>query len=181
MITVREATPADLESAAASLATAFDRDPLSQWIVPDAEGRLEGMRAMFEHRLPEAVGQGATVLVTDDLGAAAVWLPPGMNGDAVPPPDAREEVVAFFSAINAAHPIRPHWYLEWLGAKEGQAGRGSALVRHMLETTDSAGMPTALWTSTERNLDFYGKHGYTVLERIDLGAVSGWWLWREAQ
>jgi len=154
---------------------------MAGWIVPDPEARREGLRAMFERHLPEAIEQGATVLVTDDLGAAAVWLPPGMNGDAAPPPGARPEVVEAITAMNAAHPIRPHWYLEWLGSREGQAGRGSALMMHMLAFTDAAGMPTSLWTGAPRNLEFYGKHGYTVLQRLDFEGASGWWLWREAQ
>lgn len=180
MIIVRTATAEDLEQAAASLAEAFDRDPMARWIEPEPATRVAGLRGLFEHRLRVAMEQGATVLVTDDLGAAAVWLPPGMSAEAGPPPEARSDVVEALAAMDAAHPIRPHWYLEWLGSREGGAGRGSALMSHMLPITDAAGMPTALWTGGEGNLDFYGRRGYAVLERIDFEGASGWWLWRDA-
>ena len=180
-MTVRNATAADLDSAAASLTTAFDRDPFSMWVVPDPAERAVGMRAMFEARLADVVAQGGTVLVTEDLGAAAIWLPPGMSADHSGPPDARPEVTSAFEAIHRTHPIRPHWYLDILGSASGQGGRGSALVGHMLAVTDAAAMPTALWTGNERNLDFYGKHGYGVVERLDFEGASVWWLWREAE
>ena len=49
-----------------------------------------------------------------------------------------------------------------------------------LAETDAAGMPTALWTGNERNLRFYSKHDYEVVERLDFDGARAWWLWREA-
>ena len=77
---------------------------------------------------------------------------------------------------------RSHWYLFILGtepAAQGQ-GLGSALLAQVLARVDADGMPVYLESSNERNLAWYGRHGFEVTsEVVILGGPRIWPMWRE--
>ena len=58
-----------------------------------------------------------------------------------------------------------HWYLWALGAEPGCQGRGigGRLLQLVLAQADSDGLPCYLETHAERNLAFYQKWGFEVL------------------
>jgi ribosomal protein S18 acetylase RimI-like enzyme len=60
-------------------------------------------------------------------------------------------------------------------------GLGSALVKEGLTRADQANCPCYLETSEERNLAFYERYGFAVLEAAPLGAggLTGWGMRRE--
>ena len=85
--------------------------------------------------------------------------------------------------IEARHPREPHWYLAVLGtdpARQGE-GIGSALLRPVLDDCDRLELPAYLETATERNVDFYARHGFKVVQemRLPLGGPALWRMWRE--
>jgi GNAT superfamily N-acetyltransferase len=84
--------------------------------------------------------------------------------------------------IEDRHPTAPHWYLSVLGTdptRQGE-GLGSALLRPVLDDCDRLEIPAYLETGTERNVQFYTRHGFRVTERIELpGGPSMWLMWRE--
>lgn len=137
------------------------------------------MREMFDSLLPTAAREGAVLHVTADLEAAALWRPPGAELAFEGPAGARPEVTAAFAAVGARRPAAAHWYLDFLGARNAGQGHGSSLVRHMHSRTDAEGIATALWTGDQRNLGFYGRLGYAVVQHLDLGGAGAWWLWRD--
>jgi GNAT superfamily N-acetyltransferase len=79
-------------------------------------------------------------------------------------------------------PDPPHWYLAILGtepAAQGQ-GLGSAMLGPVLEECDRDGVAAYLESSKDRNLAFYGRHGFQVTEewRLPRGPRV-WGMWRE--
>ena len=119
------------------------------------------------------------------LGVAA-WLAPGGF-----PPPVRAQLVrlpfvlAAFAphlgalrvaaraeaATLALHPREPHWYLQLLAVEPAaqRAGIGSALLTPVLERVDAEGALAYLETHDEANLAYYGRFGFALDRRVDLG------------
>ena len=67
------------------------------------------------------------------------------------------------------HPTdREHYYLAVLGVEPGLQGRGfgAALIEPVLSRCDRDGTPAYLESSKERNIAFYERHGFRVLEEL---------------
>jgi ribosomal protein S18 acetylase RimI-like enzyme len=79
----------------------------------------------------------------------------------------------------------PHWYLMIVGVDPElqNGGVGSALVKEGLTQADQSGHPCYLETSEKRNLAFYERLGFVVLEQASLGSGGppAWAIRREAQ
>jgi ribosomal protein S18 acetylase RimI-like enzyme len=73
--------------------------------------------------------------------------------------------------IHARHVPEPHWYLMIVGVDPALQGRGvgSALVKEGLARADQEDVPCFLETSNERNLAFYERFGFAVVETTTLG------------
>jgi GNAT superfamily N-acetyltransferase len=186
---------ADLPRAAAVLGAAFQPDPLLRYTLPDD---AERRRLAPAHFLPvvtlaHTVGE---VWQAGDLGAVACWLPPGHHD---PSPDevaasgldrmaeligaepaARiDGVFAFLAQRRRALAVPDHWYLALLGvdpARQG-GGLGGAVIAPRLAACDEAGEPCFLETLEARNVPFYERHGFAVIE-TGVEPVSGlpYWL-----
>jgi ribosomal protein S18 acetylase RimI-like enzyme len=85
----------------------------------------------------------------------------------------------------ARYPKLPHRYLYLVGVHPGRqgGGLGSALVRAGLEACDRDRVPAYLESSKERNVPLYERHGFRVVERLELGrgAPPMWLMWRDPQ
>jgi GNAT superfamily N-acetyltransferase len=84
--------------------------------------------------------------------------------------------------IEERHPKAPHWYLSVLGTEPGHQGEGlgSTVLQPVLDECDRLEIPAYLETGTERNVGFYARHGFRVMERIELPDGPPMWLmWRE--
>lgn len=184
---VRPATLPDVPAVAATLAAAFADNPWTAWTVDerDRDRRLTELYALFT-RVALASGE---VWVTDDLGAAAAWRPPGAGDD----PGADEVAIAALLGDRAAaageaealvaprRPTAPHWYLATLGTRPDRRGQGlgTAVLRPVLDRADADGVGTALETSAPRNLDFYARLGFAITDEVAIpGGPPVWLLWR---
>jgi hypothetical protein len=85
MVVIREMRAGEERQVADALSEAFVRDAFAIWLMPDPVVRRETMRSLFEGLLTSR-GPDVVVDVTDDLEAAAIWLPPGSDITAPPPP-----------------------------------------------------------------------------------------------
>jgi ribosomal protein S18 acetylase RimI-like enzyme len=189
-VTVRRATEADAGALAGTLARAFFDDPVIGWALPDEERRMRGAERMFGMQLSRWL-RFEEVHTEEGLRAAALWAPPGewrwpplaglrmLLGAGLP---ALPRMLRGFGRIEHAHPTDPHYYLAVLGTDPSAQGEGlgSAVLGPVLETCDRDGVPAYLESSKERNIAYYGRHGFKVTGEVQLpGGPAVWPMWRE--
>jgi ribosomal protein S18 acetylase RimI-like enzyme len=187
-----------ISTAATTLGRAFATDPLFLWVFPDATIRPAALQRF--NRVPVAYGiRYGRVTTAHEGKAVSVWIPPGPGITipgmircgmlAVPFQIVWRPFVPFMGAndvmekIHKARAPEPHWYLMVLGVDpdlQGQ-GVGSALVAEGLAQADRAGVPCYLETSERRNLRFYERHGFEILQEASLGkgGPPAWAMRRE--
>ena len=192
-VSVRAARRDDFPAIAATLARAFYDDPVTAWFYPNPGRRLAHARRFFAIRLRQLADQ-ELIHTTADHGGAALWTLPDRWRE-----DLRQALmllpmlpvflprlarsVRAVQEIERRHPGEPHFYLSVLGTdpiRQGE-GIGSALMRPVLDLCDGDGVGAYLESSKERNVAFYGRHGFRVTERIDLpkGGPPLWLMWRD--
>lgn len=196
-VDVRRATSDDVGALAQTLARAFDDDPISQFLFPDAGRRRRALPRYFAILLRGAFLPSGEVWTAVGDGVAdggAMWTPPAQRR-----PSARDllrflplvpvlgrrlpAAVSTMQAVERHHPRTPHWYLAVLGTDPPRQGRGvgSSLLAPVLSRCDAEGLPAYLESSKERNVPFYSRHGFEVTETIDLpgGGPRLWLMWRD--
>ncbi|MFG2193624.1 GNAT family N-acetyltransferase [Streptomyces sp. NPDC048639] len=156
-------------------------DPVSRWVFPDPAHRHDVQPRFFGVFLDAALHNG-WVDVTDDLTAAALWLPvPAGSGQEEQ--DEDDEMAARFEAADPgnertgvvgqltseAHPHhRAHHYLPLIAvtpARHGE-GLGSALLTPVLDRCDREGTPAYLEASNARSKALYERLGFAVTDRM---------------
>jgi ribosomal protein S18 acetylase RimI-like enzyme len=183
--TVRPATRADVRRLAATMARAFDDDPLMMWIFPDAVMRRRRLPLLFAVLLRRFYLAGrATDLVADgdQILGGAMWAPP----DQWPPPAWRQLVAVpgmiralgsrlpaageTSSAIARHHPGGTHWYLSGIGTEPARqrTGVGGLLLTSRLSRCDATGMTAYLESSKWSNVGYYERFGFAVTGEIQV-------------
>ena len=184
--------PEDHELAVATLSAAFHRDPVFEWIYPDASHR----RAAVPHFFSVLVEQFASrhqVRTTADVDGVALWLPPGeeLLPEATAEPiinelvegagPAADRLMEAFTVLDEHHPHEPHWYLGFLGVQPALQGLGlgSALLQATLVGVDEAGEAAYLEATSAENRRLYERHGFEVVRELPLpGGPSLFAMWR---
>jgi GNAT superfamily N-acetyltransferase len=192
--------PAGNNAAAAVLGRAFFDDPLFVYFFPDAERRACMNPLIFGVGIRYAQVSGEVWTIPGTATGTAVWLPP-VNPR--PSEDGLEKaglgiVLAQFTAdelarfdnyvtyTDAAHvriTPQPHWYLFMVGVDPDHQGKGigSAVLRPIFARADAEGMPCALETMNGRNVPFYERQGFAVLEHTIMphSDIEVWVMRRE--
>ena len=182
-------TVADEAIAIGILSRAFASDPLGSWI--SADSRFPQL--LNEMGIPPFLRDGICYMTAEHNGAA-LWMGPDKR---VEWPSTLSYLFRFLRVAGVRgiyrflylektcarlHPREPHYYLFELGVLPEAAGQGvgSALIQHMLNRCDSERVPAYLENSNERNLPFYQRHGFEVLEEVRLpgNGPSMWSMWR---
>jgi ribosomal protein S18 acetylase RimI-like enzyme len=194
---VRRATASDLDTLASVLCAAFEDDALYRWFMRQAD-YVPRLEAHFRHEAGQYL-DSAEAYLTEDGRGAALWRPsPGAQPSpllqllrATPElitlcgPRRVSRLWRLIRMTEARYPRVPHRYLYLVGVRpECQGGGlGSALIRAGLEACDRDGLPAYLESSKERNVPLYERHGFRVVERLELGrnAPSMWLMWRDPQ
>jgi GNAT superfamily N-acetyltransferase len=188
---------ADLQAVTQTISLAFHDDPTWSWAFPDAIHRQEQYAVFWSFIIAGAM-RYPWVLMTDECGAAAVWIPPGGTEIAEEDEENVEpllerlvggravEVVELLERFDAAHPREePHYYLSLLGTHPAHAGRGlgMALLAENLQRTDDEGMPAYLESSNPANNHRYERYGFAQIGEFypPAGDVPVTTMWREAQ
>lgn len=176
-LTVRRAERADVARAAASLAQAFEADPVCAYVWPDDATR----RARAERNFAAGLGvlwSRREAFVDEQLASVAVWARPDeweIPATAVLrllPATVRNRVplraLRAFLRTDALHPKEPHWYLEYLGTIPSRQGNGlgGQVLAPVLARADVEGLPVWAWSSNRQNLAFYHRHGFQVLDEV---------------
>jgi ribosomal protein S18 acetylase RimI-like enzyme len=186
---VRTATADDVPALALVLARAFHDDPVAVFSHPRASSRERRLAYFFTGRLRTLVDDELCFCDGERRGAA-LWAAPDRWH--VPPREAARtlrllnarapSLIAGFARMERLHPREPHFYLSTLGVEPDGQGRGlgSALMRPMLDRCDAEGVPAYLESSKERNVAFYGRHGFRVADEMRFPRGPRLWLmWRD--
>jgi ribosomal protein S18 acetylase RimI-like enzyme len=192
-VNVRKAGEQDIPAMAAMLSRAFHEDPIVDWVFQDEQRRPKYTNRFFAGRARVLIGQ-REIYTIDSVAAAAMWARPDEWRD--PPLKALRELAILAPGVGlrvgqvmrglvhveSRHPKPPHWYLAVLGTEPSRQGEGLAtrLLGVVLEDCDRDEVPAYLETGTERNVAFYTRHGFKVIEELRLPKGPPVWLmWRE--
>ena len=174
MPAVRRVTAARADEVIQLFSLAFYDDPTWSWAFPNPGTRIENHRAWWGLYLHSALPYG-WVWVTEDGGAASLWIPPGKpelsaEDEAKVEPLLREllgphagNVLTLLDSFDSKHPrAEPHYYLSLLGTHpdhRGQ-GKGMGLLAANLSRIDEQGMAAYLESSNRANDHRYERLGF---------------------
>jgi GNAT superfamily N-acetyltransferase len=193
-LTARKVAPHETAAVARTLAAAFLDDPVTEFFLPDPATRAaklyRGVRSIWLDGIGLRHDETYTV---DGVAGAAVWIPPGKaHAGAVEQVSllwrqlrvsARDIVrgVRGTAVMDAAHPIRPHWFLPWIGTRPERQGEGvgSALISVMTDRCDATRTPAYLQATSARSVSLYERHGFRLTGEIrfplDGPVIYGMW------
>lgn len=177
---VRAASDRERQAVIDVMTLAFSTDPMARWAYPSPHTYLKVWPEMIEAFGGSGFAHG-TVHFVDGGGAAAMWLPPGVQPDSErlaaltgqhAPAERQADMAQVFERMAGFHPGEPCWYLPLIGVDPTAQGRGhgSALLRYALEQIDRTGAPAYLESSNPRNVPLYQRHGFEVLGSIQAGS-----------
>jgi ribosomal protein S18 acetylase RimI-like enzyme len=194
---VRRAAEDDVPRVAATLARAFQEDPVACWACPRDALRPRVLERFFAAMAGMLV-RHEEVWITSGCEGAAVWAPPGDWGMTLRDLPAIARALMFPSVlwrmplvgfglgtVELKHPrTEPHFYLADLGTDPDHRGRGiaSALLQPTLAFCDREGVAAYLEASSARNVGFYERHGFALVREIKLprGPIV-YPMWRKAR
>ncbi|MDQ4063811.1 MAG: GNAT family N-acetyltransferase [Actinomycetota bacterium] len=190
---------AQIDRASATLARAFQDDPMMRYVLPNDARRARLLPWNFSVLLRYCLPYGE-VLTTPDLSGVACWLPPGSgtkeawgmlrSGMVLAPlrlgPAAFVRFMGLTAYMDAARERivpTPHWHLFGIGVEPSRQGEGigGALLDPALARADAHGLPCYLETQTERNVEFYEKRGFKVSEASTVRGLRVWTMLRTPQ
>lgn len=194
---VRPLAVAERRHAGALLAAAFHDDPLFAWLIPREPARRAWLRAFMRASVTLAASRDAAWAVGDDGRVDAVmtafdpdryppsrWARAAMALKLAPrlligqPPIGRGRAAArVLSATEDAHLDGPHVYLMQIGVDGARQGRGlgKQAMGWALDQASAAGRPVWLETSNPRNLAYYRRLGFEVVDELVLPPVPPVW------
>ncbi len=192
---MRLAVAADVPRLADMLVRAFDDDPVASFMFAGDRRRRRGLHAFFTSQLRHQYLPHGHVYTTDDMQGAALWGPPDVprNGlrelfDLLPaaPYLVSTHTHRAFQLLfqtDGLRPKEPHWYLGTIGTEPSRQGTGigSTLMQSMMQRIDESGYPAYLESSKDRNVPFYLRYGFEVVEELHSvpGSPPIWRMWRE--
>ncbi|GAA2244051.1 N-acetyltransferase [Streptomyces ruber] len=195
-VRIRTADQHDHETVTWLLDRAFDDDPVSVWLFPQAGHRRTTHPRLMAAFVDMVLARGR-IDITEDGTACALWLSvPAGKGEggeeaaddpaqlraALDPDNERMELVGRLTS--EAHPEgRAHEYL-WLIAVAPECqgeGLGTELLRSVLDRCDHDGVPAYLEASNVRSRTLYERLGFVFGGRtVDLPDGPPMWpMWRE--
>ncbi len=196
---VERLSPTDRADAVVALARAFHRDPLFDFLVPDALSQARAALTFLGSLVDDAAAHGEVWVAHDGtfVTGAALWLPPGAY-----PRGFRRSLVSvlrdlrsvyrlgprlgsamrLYATIDRAHleVTEPHWYLAVLGCDPGwqRRGVGTALLEPVLGRADHERSIVYLETQKEKNVPWYRRHGFDVVSELRPRGCPTMWAMR---
>ncbi|MEO7125863.1 MAG: GNAT family N-acetyltransferase [Nakamurella sp.] len=176
----RVATVADTDAIVSALATAFFHDPIWGPVFPDEQQRAAQEAALWRIYVTSALRYHWT-LVTPNVEAAAVWIPPGGIELTREEEEGRENlltqiggvesaasILALYHQLEEAVPAEPCFYLTLLGVHDDHRGHGwgMCLLAESLARIDALGAPAYLESSNPANNPRYHSAGFVSRDQI---------------
>ncbi len=193
---IRDGQATDTETLVDTLSDSFSSDPVMNWVIPRPELYPDFFRLLVKDiYLPKGI-----VHLEDQGRGAALWLPPGEKFE-IPPrlallsmmaklvlrrgPGALRRIHQQGALFEKHHPTEPHYYLQFIGCRARDQGRGvgSALLKKGTRLADEAGLPAYLESSNTLNVPLYQRHGFEVIHEEDVagGGPRVWFMLRPAR
>ena len=185
----------DVPALTEGLVRAFADDPVANFMFAGERRRRRGLHSFFTSQMRRQYLPGGHVYTTEDLAGAAIWGAPDRHRNGLAELAQLLPTAPFLVStrtvaalrllfeVDGLHPKEPHWYLATLGTAPEHQGRGvgAALLQPVLARADEDGMPAYLESSKERNVPFYSRFGFEVVEelRSHPGNPPLWRMWRE--
>jgi ribosomal protein S18 acetylase RimI-like enzyme len=180
---IRRTRGSDHPAVTRTLAAAFDKDPVTSFCVRADARRWWALQVAFKRALdlfqPYDLtfvandGQGAALWARHDQWQLTFWqewwlIPLYIRVCGI---DRFRRLGRGFDSMKSRHPTEPHYYLYLLGVHPDHQlqGLGAALLCTMLERCDREHMPAYLEASSPRNIPFYRRHGFQVIEEFPFG------------
>lgn len=182
----------------AVMARIFQNDPMFVHLLPDQTSREVRMERVFRLFLQRIYLPHQECYTFGEVLGGAFWLPPGKHK-----PSIWQQLMLLPSALpivglsgglralrdlnhmDKIHPKgTPHWYLGFVGVSPSEqgTGKGSALMKPVLDRCDAERIPAYVENSNERNLPFYIKNGFKVVMECDIHKGPHLWgMWRAPQ
>ncbi|MFI6700601.1 GNAT family N-acetyltransferase [Streptomyces sp. NPDC050509] len=191
---IRRATEADRPTLIRLLEEAFEADPVTRWVFPEADNRQKLSGLFFGVFADVALAEGRVDLLEDGT-AMALWLQeeaglpeedetPARMRAVSDPDNERTELVGRLTG--AVHPHdRAHEYLLMIAVSPDHQGQGLGrkLIESVLERCDRDGVPAYLEASSARSKRLYERLGFDFTgTTVDLPDGPHMWpMWREPQ
>lgn len=194
---VRRVTEAEADQVVELFTRAFYDDPTWSWVFPAPDKRMDQHRLLWGLFMHSALPHG-WVWMTDDGGAAALWIPPGARelsdeDEARLEPLLREligphadDVLTLLDTFDANHPRHEqHYYLSLLGTHPDHRGEGKGigLLAANLAYVDAEGLPAYLESSNRANDHRYKRLGFEQVGEFaaPAGGPTVACMWRDAR
>lgn len=181
---VRRARPADVPAVTALLVDALSRDPVAEWLVPDADNRPDVLHRLLAVDVDHAIETGH-VDVAGDWSAVAMWRRHDLNAQRWALGDYHLTTFAGraaprFGELNAAlrtyRSDAPHHWLSWLAVQPGYGWPvADELLHQHHQVVDRTGHPVYAVVTTEGARDLLCQHGYRA--DLPLHLPNGPRLW----
>lgn len=184
---VRSVGEADAEQTIAALTLAFATDPVIRLFYPDPRDHLTHFPEMMHIQIPHAIACRSAHCV-EGFSAAAIWFPPVDSAadaeagqsrrrrmdaliEETVSRDGNDDLFAALGGMGKFHLEAPHWYLLAIGVDphHQSEGLGSLLMKHALVQCDADGTLAYLESSNPRNVPFYLRHGFEVMQVVQVG------------
>lgn len=171
-----------------TFARSFWDDPVMRWLFPDDDVFSDGtvMKDFFRRLIAHKHS-----LVTSDVVAFSLWIPPGrpeveVGPTATEPPSAElmTKFIALREALVANTPEEEHWYLQMVGTHPDwqRQGIGSQLINEGIAWARRDRLGVYLETETAENVAYYRHLGFDV--RTEWTVANGgplmWGMWHPA-
>jgi ribosomal protein S18 acetylase RimI-like enzyme len=183
--------------AAQVLGRAFANEPVSVAVLKkfSEEGRIRALTNDFSDELLLCIQKGYPIQVNEDgrVIAAAVIYPPGTY----PLPGTSQwllllksfvkngfydirDWMRWLDEVDKIHPQKPHYYLEYIGVEPIFQGKsiGSAIMQNLISKADGESVGCYLENAYPRNLAFYQRFGFQVIDEKEILGVPSWFMWR---
>src|SRR5260221_1114513 len=164
------------------LAESFDDNKSVNYVVKQDQSRQARIRGLMDYSY-NVCNEFGDVWISDDAQACALILFPDKKRTnlnailwdvklalSVIGLDRVGKVRGRESKIKAFHPKEPFSYLWFIGVNSSfqNKGKGSQLLREIIEYSEKKQRPIYLETSVDRNVPWYQKHGFEIFQSLNL-------------
>ncbi|MBY9004900.1 MAG: GNAT family N-acetyltransferase [Candidatus Lokiarchaeota archaeon] len=178
-------TPKHVKEAIKVAGNAFQEDPVTIFTYPDEGERRQNVQYGFYMIYNYGIKHGLTYATSKNLEGITIWLPPnkvyqsfltmmryggfysmrkvGLNMKVI------KKIMAVFNYEDERHKhLVPydHWYFQNIAVQPEEQGKGygGLLIRTMIKTIESEGLPIYVETNTEKSVSIYQKYGFEIIE-----------------